>query len=141
MNTQFRPSGQDRRGLLVIDHGSRRDAANADIVAIAAELARLRPDTIVAHAHMELAAPDLATALAELVAQGATDIHVLPYFLANGRHCREDIPRIAHEAAAAHPGITITVAPALGPHPALALLLLARANLVPGAPAPGPSAS
>jgi sirohydrochlorin ferrochelatase len=127
-------TGHGRLGLLVIDHGSRREAANGDLMAIAQELARLRPDCAVAHAHMELAAPDLATAFATLVAQGATRVHVLTYFLANGRHCREDIPRLAAEAAAHHPGVTVEVAPGLGPHPALALLLLLRAGLAQRSP-------
>jgi sirohydrochlorin cobaltochelatase len=58
-------------------------------------------------------------------------VRVLPYFLSEGRHSREDIPRMVAEAARAHPALMVTVAPALGPHDLLARLLLERAGLPP----------
>ncbi|MBA2480780.1 MAG: cobalamin biosynthesis protein CbiX [Planctomycetes bacterium] len=116
-------------GLLVVDHGSRREEANAQLADIASRLRRLRPTDAVEHAHMELGEPTIVQAFARLVAAGATTVSVLPYFLSGGRHSSEDIPRLVAEAVAAHPGVAFTVAPALGPHDALARLLLERAGL------------
>lgn len=93
---------------------------------MAARVQRLRPDARVAAAHMEIAAPDLATAFAALVQQGATRIVILPYFLSDGRHLTQDIPALADAAAANHPGIAYSIGGALGPHDALAALLLER---------------
>ena len=116
-------------GLLLVDHGSRRAEANAQLDDMAARVRRTRPDAVVAAAHMEIAAPSIADGFAALVTQGATRVVVLPYFLSDGRHLSADIPALATEAAAKHPGVTVTIGKALGPHDALAALLLERAGL------------
>ena len=113
-------------GLLLIDHGSRRTESNQQLEDMATRVRRLRPDAAVAAAHMEVAAPDFATTFALLVNRGATRIVILPYFLSDGRHLTQDIPALAASAAANHPGITYMVGAALGPHDALAALLLER---------------
>jgi sirohydrochlorin ferrochelatase len=77
-------------------------------------------------AHLELAPPDLAAALARCVRRGARQVVVVPFFLAPGRHSAKDIPALAEAAAARHPGVSIRVAPPLGAHPALVEALLDR---------------
>ncbi len=114
------------RGYLLIDHGSRRAQANAQLDDMAARVARLRPDAVVAACHMEIAQPDIAAGFAGLIGRGADQIAVLPYFLGDGRHLSEDIPRLVAEAAAGHPGVTWKIGVALGPHDLLAELLLER---------------
>lgn len=116
-------------GLLLVDHGSRRAEANAQLDDMAARVRRLRPDAVVAAAHMEIAAPSIADGFATLVKQGATRVVVLPYFLSDGRHLSTDIPALAAAAAAQHPGVTVSIGKALGPHDALATLLLERSGL------------
>lgn len=117
-------------GLLVVDHGSRRAASNAQLVAVAEALRQRWLQGPVSHAHMEIAEPDVARGVATLVAAGATEIRLLLYFLSDGRHARQDLPRLAAEAAAQHPGLHIEVSPPLGPHPLLVELLLARGGLL-----------
>ena len=116
-------------GLLLVDHGSRRAEANAQLDIVAGHLRALRPGALVAVAHMELAAPDIAQAVAALAAGGAEELVVLPYFLSDGRHLTEDIPRLVAAAAAGHPQLTVRIGRPLGPHPALAALALERAGL------------
>lgn len=87
--------------------------------AMAALFTRLTGHAIVEPAHMELAQPSLATAFGRCVARGATTVVIHPYFLLPGRHWREDIPRLAAEAAAGHPGVRWLVTAPLGLHPAL----------------------
>ena len=116
-------------GLIVIDHGSRRAEANAQLLDVVARLALLAPGTVIEPAHMELAEPSLDQAFARAVARGAREIRVLPYFLGDGRHAQEDIPRLARAAAAAHAGVVVSVAAPLGPHDLLARLLAIRAGL------------
>ena len=116
-------------GLLLVDHGSRRAEANAQLEDMAGHVARLRPQDLVGCCHMEIAAPDIAAGFASLVERGATRIVLLPYLLGDGRHLSEDIPRLAGAAAARHPGVGFALGAALGPHDALARLLLERAGL------------
>ena len=114
------------RAIVVVDHGSREPAANALVEAVVEQVRAKRPDCAVAHAHMEIAEPDLATALEACIAAGATEVVVAPFFLAPGRHGAGDIPRLAREAAARHPAVTVHVADPLGAHPAVVDALLDR---------------
>ena len=116
-------------GLLLVDHGSRRAEANDQLIDMAERLRRLRGDDVIEIAHLEVLEPTIAQAFARLVERGARHVHVLPYFLADGRHSREDIPRQVSDAAKGHPGVVVAIAPVLGPHDRLAELLLERAGL------------
>jgi len=116
-------------GLLLVDHGSRVAVANAQLGELAALVRRLRPDDLVGIAHLELAEPAIAQGVDTLVAQGAREIRVLCCFLADGRHSRDDVPRLAQAAAARHPGVVMRIGGAIGVHEALARVLLERAGL------------
>lgn len=103
------------RAVVLVDHGSRVPAANEVVVRVAAALAgRMGSGVLVVHAHQENAAPDLAAALAGVLAAGATDVTVVPFFLAPGRHASEDIPRIARTALAGRSDVTLRVGRPLG---------------------------
>lgn len=103
--------------VILVDHGSHRSESNDLLLEVAAAYMNHSGLPIVEPAHMELAEPSIATAFARCVEQGARLIVVLPYFLAPGKHWNEDIPRLAAEAAANHPGVGHLVADPLGLHP------------------------
>jgi sirohydrochlorin ferrochelatase len=125
-------SETDRVALVLVDHGSRSDAANASLEAVAREVAALSGDRYVAvlPAHMEIARPTVADAVDAAAAAGATVVVVALYFLAPGRHSESDVPRLAAEAAERHPGIEVLVTSPLGPDPALSELVVVRAASV-----------
>jgi sirohydrochlorin ferrochelatase len=112
--------------IVLIDHGSREPAANAVVEEIAAALRARLPGRAVEVAHLELAPPDLAEAVARCAAAGAREIVVQPFFLAPGRHSARDIPSLAAQAAERHPGVSVRVAEPLGAHPALVEAVLDR---------------
>ncbi|MFN2425815.1 MAG: CbiX/SirB N-terminal domain-containing protein [Candidatus Binatia bacterium] len=120
----------DKVALVVVDHGSRAEASNASLEVVVREIAALAGERFLAvlPAHMELAVPSIADAFDSAVARGADFVVVALYFLAPGRHCDNDVPRLAAEAAARHPGLRFTVASSLGPHAALSALVLERAS-------------
>jgi sirohydrochlorin ferrochelatase len=103
--------------IILVDHGSRRDASNELLQQAAAAFRAWGPWTIVEPAHMELAEPSIAAAFARCAAQGARRIVVFPYFLSPGRHWSVDIPRLAREAAAAYPHVEHVVTAPFGLHP------------------------
>jgi len=107
------------RAVLLVDHGSRRPEANEALASAAEALRRRLPDRVVQCAHLEVAQPDVARGIDACVESGATDIAVLPWFLAPGRHTSEDLPRLVAASAARHPGLRVAIAPPLGSHPAL----------------------
>lgn len=110
------PRAPGRSAVILVDHGSREAAANRQLSAIAAALARRLRAPRVAAAHLSLARPSLPEAIDACVAAGAREIVVMPYFLAPGRHASRDVPTLARAARARHPGVRIRVAAALGVH-------------------------
>ena len=64
----------------------------------------------VAFAHQEAAAPSIEDAVASLARDGVTELTVIPFFLAPGKHATTDVPRLAREAAE-KAGMTLEVLP------------------------------
>ena len=115
-----------KRAILLVDHGSRRDDANAQLGEVAEAVRRRLPGEIVEFAHMELAEPTIAQAFARCVEQGAHQVVVHPYFLAPGRHSTEDIPSMVKKVARAHPELSATVTQPLGLDPRMSQIILDR---------------
>src|SRR5437660_1322580 len=65
-------------------------------------------------AYLELMRPPLDEAISALVKQGATSIRVVPVFLGQGGHVKEDLPRLVERARKGHPKIAITLEPPIG---------------------------
>lgn len=107
---------RDRIAVILVDHGSRRDESNRQLLEVV-DLYRDHSDwAIVEPAHMELAEPSIATAFHRCADQDAELVIVFPYFLGPGRHWKSDIPRLAAEAAEACGGVRHLVTAPLGLH-------------------------
>jgi sirohydrochlorin ferrochelatase len=131
------PETTDRKiALLLVDHGSRAQAANEMLGEVAALLRTMSGLTRVYLAHMELAEPSIAEGFAQAVRDGATAVVVHPYFLSPGRHSRSDIPRMVAEAAQAHPGVEYCVTAPLGVHPKIIEVVLERCGVPPASAPP-----
>ena len=115
-----------KRAILLVDHGSRRAEANAQLSALAERVARRAPDRVVRVAHMELVRPDIGAGIDACVAAGAGEIVVVPYFLGPGAHTTRDIPRLVEEAAARHPGTRVRISDPLGLDERIVELILDR---------------
>jgi len=107
-------NGKDTIGLVLVDHGSKLQAANDLLLDVAALFKRVSGEAIVEPAHMEICSPTIEDAFDACVAQGATLILVHPYFLAPGKHSTRDIPRMTAAAAARHPHVRYHVTQPLG---------------------------
>lgn len=103
------------RHILVVAHGSRRESSNHEVEILARKLALLANEfDSVSAAFLEMAEPDIESGLNQLVEQGASEIIVLPYFLAAGRHVVEDVPQEVERVKAAHPEVEIRLSDHLG---------------------------
>ena len=129
------------RAIVLVDHGSRAADANAQLEEVAALVRARLPECHVVAAHMELAEPDLATAIEACVDESATAIVVAPWFLAPGRHGAGDIPRMVDEARRRHPEVSISLAEPLGVHPGLIDAVIDRVDQVDVSEGEGPSRS
>lgn len=119
-----------KAAILLVDHGSRRAAANEQLEAVAERLRARDPERVVCVAHMELAPPDIAAGIAACVEAGAREVIVHPYFLGPGNHTTKDIPRLVEAAARNHPGITTRISAPLGLHDKLVDVVLERVGEV-----------
>jgi sirohydrochlorin ferrochelatase len=117
---------RDRIGVIIVDHGSRREESNELLIEVAQVFRSQTGWRVVEPAHMELAEPTIATAFARCVEQGAQLVVVFPYFLAPGKHWHEDIPHLAAEAAQAYPDVRHVVTEPLGLHPLMMQIIAER---------------
>jgi sirohydrochlorin ferrochelatase len=115
------------KAILLVDHGSTRDEANAMLADMANLVQHMvGSDVTVCYAHMELAEPSIAQGFTACVEAGADEVIAFPYMLSPGKHSTRDIPRLVAEAAAAHQGVQYRVTPAFGIHDKLAEVILER---------------
>jgi len=118
------------KAILLIDHGSRREAANEMMDCMANLVQAMAGSAVIArYAHMELAEPSIETGLRNCVEAGATEVVCFPYMLSPGKHSTGDIPRMVAAAAAAYPALSVRVTNAFGVHEKLAELILSRAGM------------
>jgi sirohydrochlorin cobaltochelatase len=61
--------------------------------------------------------PSLEQAAAVLAREGAKAVTIVPLFLAQGGHIKEDLPKIVDDIRATHPGTEFGVTAALGDAP------------------------
>lgn len=115
--------------LLLIAHGSRRTAANADLEWVAAGMRNRGRFAFVQVAYLELAEPSIADGGALCVAAGADDVVLLPYFLSPGVHVRDDLTEARDELSERFPAVTFRLAEPLGRHPLLLDIVADRATV------------
>ena len=114
--------------LVLMAHGSRNAAANDDLVDLADRIRGLGRYALVIASYLELAEPDIQTACECCVADGATRVVMLPYFLSAGVHMHCDLTGIRDELAKAYPNVQFVLAAPLGRHPLLMEIVLQRAE-------------
>ena len=106
-------------GLLLFAHGARDARWSQPFEQVVAAVRAARPAQPVRLAFLEIMAPDIHAAGADLVAQGCVQIDVLPLFLGAGGHTRKDLPPLLEALRATHAGVTFNLHPAIGEAPAL----------------------
>lgn len=118
-----------RLAVLILGHGSRDAAANAEFEGLVGRYAARHPDLLVAHAYVELAAPSLADGLAALAARlgPGGEVTVVPLFLFAAGHVKNDLPLALATARSRFPLVRFAAAAALGVHAALVGMAAARA--------------
>ncbi len=126
-------SGADT--LILLAHGSRTEAAFAEMQDLAGRMAALRERSPAGNAwkirgaFLSLTPPDLARAVADAIADGAREVRILPLFLFSGKHVLTDIPDQVEALRARHPGISIALLDPIGRQKGFEDFLLRAADL------------
>jgi sirohydrochlorin ferrochelatase len=112
--------------VIIFAHGSRVEGANSGVRELAKQVQEAGGFGDVRTAFLEMAQPDLATAIAEAVSAGQRRLIVIPYFLTMGVHLRHDLPDLIRRERDRHPDVKILVSDSLEGHPHLPAIILDR---------------
>lgn len=113
----------DRKAVILFGHGSRDPLWRLPIEAVAARVAAKHADISVRCAYLELNAPNLATAVSQVVEGGARQVSIVPMFLGTGKHAREDLPVLVAQLKREHPAVEFKLQQAVGEDPRVLDLL------------------
>ncbi len=93
----------EKAALLVMVHGSPRAVANEEMYRVVETVKRKDKYPIVEVGFMEVNRPSIAEAIDACIAQGATEVIAVPYFLHTGTHVADDLPHLLEEGRTRHP--------------------------------------
>jgi sirohydrochlorin cobaltochelatase len=103
-----------KRGIVLFAHGSRDPEWGEPVRKLAGILAERDTDASVVTAFLEHLPPPLEQAVDTLAERGVNDITVVPVFIAQGGHLKQDLPRIVAAIRKTHAKLSIKLAPAMG---------------------------
>jgi len=131
--------GGEKIGIVLVDHGSRRESSNEALQTLASIYQQNyfandndndNGDTdmmvVVKAAHMEIAPPSILDVVQDLVENHKVQTIIChPYFLSPGRHVTEDIPQLVQEAQEwAGDSVQITTTDPVGADPQIMAQLI-----------------
>ncbi len=103
--------------LLVIGHGSRHPGGVAQYWELVERVRGMAPDLVVGGGFIELASPDLGSAIDCLVQAGSRSVVGVPLVLLAAGHLKTDGPTALERGRSRHPGVSFTYGRDLGVHP------------------------
>jgi sirohydrochlorin cobaltochelatase len=105
------------QAIILFAHGARDPEWAAPFDIIKQQLQSARPEVQVAVAFLELMTPSLEAAVAQSAAQGAKRVVLVPLFMAQGGHLKQDLPLLVGKIREQHPQLELQVLPAIGDAP------------------------
>lgn len=114
-----------RTGILVVGHGSRKQASNLEFERLVEHVRARRPQFDVRHAYVELAEPSLAEGL-DAIARCNDRVVAIPCFLFAAGHVKNDISLALAAVRSKFPKVRFECARVLGVHPAMVDLAFQR---------------
>ena len=100
--------------IVLFAHGARAPEWAEPFHRIVERLRDKHPDTPVELAFLEMMRPSLPEAMAAMAQGGIKHVTVVPLFLAQGGHLREDLPRLLDDIRRHYPSLRIAVTQAIG---------------------------
>ncbi|HEX4984920.1 MAG TPA: CbiX/SirB N-terminal domain-containing protein [Burkholderiales bacterium] len=100
--------------LVLFAHGARDPAWAEPFRRMLDRVRASRPGLRAELAFLECMEPTLPAAISRLAGEGASRITIVPLFLAQGGHLREDLPRLVAALRREFPGLALDVTAAIG---------------------------
>lgn len=108
--------------LILFAHGARDPEWARPVQAVAQRLQTENPDLPVVIAFLEFMSPTLPEAIHAIVRQlgdMTQQIDILPFFIAQGGHLRQEVPVMLSEIREQHPQLQLRLLPPLGELPSV----------------------
>ena len=107
-------SAKPATAILLFAHGARDSSWAEPFRRIVARLGEKQPGIRVELAFLECMNPTIESAVAGLAAEDIAHITVVPLFLAQGGHLKQDLPRLLDDIRRQYSSLRIDVTPAIG---------------------------
>lgn len=104
----------NQEAIILVGHGSRVPGAGEGMEKVAEGLRQKLHHSIIEICYLSRLGPHFPEVLEKCVAQGATKVLVLPYFLHAGLHLLLDIPQMMQEKAREFPQVKLILGKNLG---------------------------
>jgi len=105
------------QAIILFAHGARDPEWALPFGIIQKQLQAARPDTRIELAFQDFMTPTLEQAVARSAAQGAKRMVLVPLFMAQGGHLKQDLPRMVGKIREQHPQLELQLMPAIGDAP------------------------
>ena len=108
--------------LILFAHGARDPEWARPVQAVAQRLQTENPELPVVIAFLEIMSPTLPEAIDAIVCQlgdMTQQIDILPFFIAQGGHLRQEVPVMLSEIREQHPQLQLRLLPPLGELPSV----------------------
>ena len=103
--------------IILFAHGARDPEWAAPFGVIRGKLQAARPNARVELAFLDFMTPTLETAVVQSAQSGVRRVVVVPLFMAQGGHLKQDLPLLVDKIRRQQPQLKIEVMPALGDAP------------------------
>lgn len=103
--------------IILFAHGARDPEWAQPFGIIQSQLQAARPDAQVELAFQDFMTPTLETAVAQSAARGARRIVLVPLFMAQGGHLKQDLPLLLAKIREQHPQLELQLMSAIGDAP------------------------
>ncbi|MFA0814178.1 MAG: sirohydrochlorin chelatase [Anaerofustis sp.] len=113
-------------GVLLLAHGSREGDTEKTMETITQYVKEELNNDMIEEAYLQFRDKNLENGLKSLIERGADTIAIIPYFLFEGVHIKEDIPNEINEFMKDYPNVTINFGSTLGTDRRLAQIVADR---------------
>ncbi len=103
-----------KNALILFAHGARDPEWANPMRRVRAAVMQQAPALRVELAFLEFMSPNLGDCARALVAEGYTAISIVPMFIAQGGHLKNDVPLLMDELRKAHPDVRFVLSPTVG---------------------------
>lgn len=117
----------EKTALILFAHGARDPEWASPMRRVRAAILERSPTLRVELAFLEFIAPDLETCATALADAGFTTVIVLPMFIAQGGHLKNDAPLLIERLRARHPATRFVLCPPVGETEAIVQAMAAYA--------------